>query len=1359
MDRLGDSKTSNAEEWILFAKTKFSDVIRDLIDLEPGLLEFLMSADENIRNSVRSSLCGAAFPTTRASWLNSISCLLFQRFLAFFNRIPPSLHLVDHAIDQACRQVMPYMVLLSAIGQIHLPSTKLEEEGSTNQKRREACTTMLGCQNTSAVNSQLFMVLELQYPTTLQELQEVETRVLQRLEELLRIIIDAFETPELAAHSRAFVFGTSQQDQQSTLPIDADSGAKKLGDLIAEKPQTFLGSSDCLARLACTPGRMVALGLNPAAGEQSSLIPSAKTDWELTGRNLFNEQNYSKAMFCFEKANLLVEHDIAAAFESRKQARISQVSQYFDKMTLCAMFTKAGAEFLGCATSTTGKQQTTCYLHAAECYLQAEDWTPAAKAYYTVHDFDMAARIFLRSGSIDEAVEIVKVHRTDMLESITEDIIGIARLEYFRTNQPQKAGGLFDKVDEQLEYMENYGFTRALIQVLEHHGRYDRARRAIEQALRDLWKLLPFGFTGDKRQNPAIDLLIDQLSCSKMLKDEETRELEVFQALCANNVDRLFALAQSHEKAASDLGEEYTCSTLPLLCFSHSSRLLVPHRNSTISDFIEKAKLALSYIGHLLQFARSLDISSPSTQKLLGFEPVESTVPREDKSYSLEFWVHSTSLMFEGAQNILGNAVIPSSSALGLSSLTITELDARRLALSVMYDAARSEVRKMHNSANLGLYLYPCLEFGIFGRCNRSECGRQEVNSRDLPHEQRQAFFNQRTRGLVLQIQIVHSYQVHSRQNEYERRDFRRTWARRLYENLMPYFSPLGSIVCIDIKRTPEFTDSIDAISTWCEDALHDLDPGFGPTNRFLSDVLVYLDISFRINRQTYISELHSKKLARPRDDLMIDRAGTIPGQYSIVHDFINFYHRKSQDVVSRAIRAVSHIVFKSLAIEANALVNMFEFIGREMIVQWRMYQRGCEGVFDQLMVPRSWAIDLLSRPPLPRQQGISSQGFFAALYKALEILRCYEPGSSPLYAFNGRLGLLARSVLIGRICRLIVVVANGFSIPATGKEQIQQKIAHSLSGPGDMHSVLCAGFLRADSWLKLWNAVRSSPLNRGADELVYLFHCREGENLPTIALVRSIAYENTKPELERLLSFVEPAQTTAKNQVDIDEGDRLASRVKCTHPLTTLEMKSGKRILLCYRQYTLRQRTRKAVELIWTCYRRYRLRHKILLIKIEEDPELRKLHEEYKNDVESIDCPLLCTRAFRSHERILLGLMPHVLLYLRGLEKINQQEKEETVERLPEAAYSELHSFRTRMDVCLTLSKKIKPLLHRIAPGSPALHQIDKLKEEVKQVDWLRSEIMRVFGEDIIPRSLEEHYALSVPVILFTDSLKSSYA
>jgi hypothetical protein len=72
-------------------------------------------------------------------------------------------------------------------------------------------------------------------------------------------------------------------------------------------------------------------------------------------------------------------------------------------------------------------------------------------------------------------------------------------------------------------------------------------------------------------------------------------------------------------------------------------------------------------------------------------------------------------------------------------------------------------------------------------------------------------------------------------------------------------------------------------------------------------------------------------------------------------------------------------------------LVHLLESIGREMIVQAR-WPLDISGVFNGLLLPQSWALDIVNHPPQVRQRGWYFQPFLETLYKALEYLRTYEP-------------------------------------------------------------------------------------------------------------------------------------------------------------------------------------------------------------------------------------------------------------------------------------------------------------------------------------------------------------------------------
>ncbi|CAE6385945.1 unnamed protein product, partial [Rhizoctonia solani] len=166
---VGNPRPSTPEEWILFAQKKLwtagkvVDVVQALADIEPDLLEFLMS-DEDLRGAVRTSVCGSAFPATRIMWLDSLSYSLFQRFLTYINRLPPNLNLVDRTVDEACRQVIPYMTVLSILGQIQF-TTNIEHEeeeftAKKSQKKRKASNAIRARRNTSTIDPRLFTTVD-----------------------------------------------------------------------------------------------------------------------------------------------------------------------------------------------------------------------------------------------------------------------------------------------------------------------------------------------------------------------------------------------------------------------------------------------------------------------------------------------------------------------------------------------------------------------------------------------------------------------------------------------------------------------------------------------------------------------------------------------------------------------------------------------------------------------------------------------------------------------------------------------------------------------------------------------------------------------------------------------------------------------------------------------------------------------------------------------------------------------------------------------------------------------------------------------------------------------------------------------
>jgi hypothetical protein len=245
-------------------------------------------------------------------------------------------------------------------------------------------------------------------------------------------------------------------------------------------------------------------------------------------------------------------------------------------------------------------------------------------------------------------------------------------------------------------------------------------------------------------------------------------------------------------------------------------------------------------------------------------------------------------------------------------------------------------------------------------------------------------------------------------------------------------------------------------------------------------------------------------------------------------------------------------------------------------------------------------------------------------------------------------------------------------------------------------------------------------PLNRGADELVRL-SLKSGARPREIPRVKLIVYENIKPDLENQLSFAQgrssgpilnPEATpfvlgqakgeanVKEDRVELDKGKATADifeglvpaqvNFKASAPKATVqrslakaEITAGIQILLFYRRHSVRQRVRArgAIRVIWAYYIRHRRRHQSA--SEASGDTVRRLHNEYKRDVEGIECPLLLVKMFRYHEMVLQGPMPHVHVYLRGLERINQRQKDATKKRLQKVQHEELEKVQAKMTTC----------------------------------------------------------------------------
>ncbi|KAJ7434686.1 P-loop containing nucleoside triphosphate hydrolase protein [Mycena galericulata] len=314
-------------------------------------------------------------------------------------------------------------------------------------------------------------------------------------------------------------------------------------------------------------------------------ISSTPAEWESRGRQLFDNQLFSQARLSFERAYMPHEAAVAQAYHHREVANEMPNNSRREIAAKKAALIEVANAFVGCAKNDPGDAAKVYFRRAGECFEHAGDVTQAINAYTGARHFSRVAELYRSLGKIDEAVATVQNHPQDISRDTAERVFGVARLFYFNKGQIEKAGRLFDTLEEALEYLEDRGLNAERATLLEILGRSSDAAeihlaegrtpeavtlflqdhqpdRAIQCVLHGLWQRISFAVLPDTKDSITCRLLdlavkVDLSSVSGGNRDE----ISVFLDLANGKVSNpLFA------------GQLFTGSNngaLALFCLDH----------------------------------------------------------------------------------------------------------------------------------------------------------------------------------------------------------------------------------------------------------------------------------------------------------------------------------------------------------------------------------------------------------------------------------------------------------------------------------------------------------------------------------------------------------------------------------------------------------------------------------------------------------------------------------------------------------------------------------------------------------------------------------------------------------------------
>lgn len=192
--------------------------------------------------------------------------------------------------------------------------------------------------------------------------------------------------------------------------------------LTSNLPQVFWTSRDEIQN--CHPGSDV----------PRLAVSSSPEEWEKSGRTLFSNKRYLQAMHCFERAGLNREVAVSNTYYLREQARSMPITNSKSGMLhRQSAFLAAAQAFVDCSGSAKSAKEKKAYLRSAgECFEQARDDYRAAQSYSQAEEYNTAVRLYRKCAKFDEAVAIVTHNRQEVDEEVAENIIGVARLFYFK---------------------------------------------------------------------------------------------------------------------------------------------------------------------------------------------------------------------------------------------------------------------------------------------------------------------------------------------------------------------------------------------------------------------------------------------------------------------------------------------------------------------------------------------------------------------------------------------------------------------------------------------------------------------------------------------------------------------------------------------------------------------------------------------------------------------------------------------------------------------------------------------------------------------------------------------------------------
>ncbi|KAI0656836.1 hypothetical protein C8Q70DRAFT_1046658 [Cubamyces menziesii] len=1016
---------------------------------------------------------------------------------------------------------------------------------------------------------------------------------------------------------------------------------------------------------------------NPFAPIPRLAVSSSREEWAGVARKLFHKQQFFEAELAFDRAGLAKERRVAHAYYLRDLAHTTSPSGVRTDGRPSSRYVRAADAFLQSAQEASDvDDQQSYYRIAGDCYAKGRQDRAAAEAFYAARDYNNAAKHYRAAGMFDDALNVVKDHQRDVERSVADGIVAVAKLQFLRENEVQKACTLFDSEDEALEYMASYGLETSRATLLESLGRLAEAAEcrlvdgqvleAVQLLLRDhrnpasisrakdvvlagLWTHFTFRNPkiGPRPSPKTSDVVQDLLHTATKLRK---LQLDMFEAISQHNAARLFQLSHRFSQL-SNLAAE-------LVCLDHLFAKL-PELQSTF----------LRYSRILQHLACAPDpCESEPLQKLFSFSKLDEE----------HYYLSVDSILFA---QLVQDHVDVRRNVHGWEGISVPQWELEKTVKKFLRkrlgDVVTEENELCHNLRSI----QPCLPFIAIGHCPRYNCANHHPVAGEILDA-----YNALVRIHVLQIMIYHQLYA-SNIDSGELFKQQRAWLRRLYEALYPAHFKLGSIHTLKATLIPELTEGQSIITVWVRDFLSQLCPGRDrqPSLPFLSGLIRVTRIAMLFDSRVASNDMHRIPCMNPGPHWRVSSLWR--NQTYVVHDLMSMVQGKHPHALDHGMLFLHHVVQRRLPIDITVLCDLMDNLCGCLVAAMR-FRTGAK--LHDVTLPKSWILRIVRDDRILRNQSVDLWKDYHRCFATLLQQVCTGRGASYLLLANRTLedpgNNVTRNILVARICRNLCLW--GLNCRSLSVQQDVAKFISSIGQPNPASSLI-APYVYAKSWGELIRAVCASTSGSDLDEMIRLCHNAEptrGGEFPHVRrvvfsrqdrILAALSIEEPSPFASDQMHAtsvpgpMSPSQQTPdpptlqpsepepavslQNDPAVDVGEHEGAH------LSALELQAAIKIAKVFQQY--RERTQAKRDAL--------------------DEKRRRISSYLRAQAQSLSWTSSLARL------LFLGAMPHVYLSIECTLNLLDEAATRTKERLKVVDHQELEEVQSALDCLSGLARR----------------------------------------------------------------------